>query len=74
MACPLAHLNPAFQRHDCDATLRSITEETRPLTVAPLPCPLTILSGSSSATVRERVLFCAIGVPQRMARILFTSY
>jgi hypothetical protein len=33
-------------------------EETRSLTVGPLPGSLKILSGSSSATVRERVIFC----------------
>jgi hypothetical protein len=32
--------------------------ETRSVTVALLPGSLTILSGSSSATVRERVTFC----------------
>jgi hypothetical protein len=32
--------------------------ETRSLKVALLPGPLTILSGSSGATVREHVVFC----------------
>ena len=45
MACPLAHLNPAFQRHDCDATLGSITENALPdgrATARPLDHPLRV--------------------------------